>query len=709
LHVPRNRLHRGIGEYGGWTLVGSIRDYRLEAVHQNGRRWRSDLSRETERNWWSYTMIPPGATHSRATVAIGCESGVVVYDLETGRRTRVYAGHSSPVVSLVPSPDGRWLASSSLDQTIMLYPLNDCDTRPSFGATIQQRQDRAWNISRVEPKGFAAGMGLRDGDVILRAGITQGQARPTFYTPETMAGFVGLVDELRPGLDSIAIWVRRTGHIPMLGMLDVDLPPKPSTKRDNAALTLMLGTDREWVFWTPRGYYETSIEGDWRFLGWHINADFRSPLPTDFIPIGTYAKRMFQPKVLERLWQTGDVGRALDQASTMAGQPTPEYEATDRRPPRITFASVEGGIRLPAPGVVWLVKVPQPRLALSIQAEGTSKISTRRVIFDERVLDLHKLPGPSGAISESLQVELVANRRIRLAVEAANEDGLKRTETMDMVYVPPHDTPVAHVAKPRLIVLSIGVDQALKPALLPPVQFAENDVRSLAVFLSEHLVSPDGARSVQDPSEERIVLTAKKASEQSVNRTLGRLGEWLRAKRLRKGDIVAVVIAAQVLEFDKSSSIATTDFDPSKKPVPGPAILTREFSERLGELSDYGCRVVLFLDGVHELPNDAFQSTIKPWVRDLQRERRVITFVASKEGPSRVHVVAGHGLFAEGVLNAFRAGGAAGARRNRAAAFTLEEFRKAIHQEVLNLGGRTQEADCFIPLEVDPRTVFALP
>ena len=66
-------------------------------------------------------MIPPGPGHQRPTVAIGCESGVVVYDLETGRRTRVFAGHSSPVVALAPSPDGRWLASSSLDQTIKLY------------------------------------------------------------------------------------------------------------------------------------------------------------------------------------------------------------------------------------------------------------------------------------------------------------------------------------------------------------------------------------------------------------------------------------------------------------------------------------------------------------------------------------------------------------------------------------------------------------
>ena len=396
LNVSGIQLQHAIKSLNGWTLTGSILNYRLEAVNQDGRRWQCDLSPETERNWWSYTMIPPGPGHARPVVAVGCESGVVLYDLETGRRTRMFAGHSSPVVAVVPSPDGRWLGSSSLDQTIMLYPLAGCDIRPGFGATFQQRQpDRAWIISSVERRGFADGMGLRPGDVVLRAGIAEGQGPPRIYDSSTMEGFVRRVDELKPGLDTVAIWVRRLGHFPTLGMLEVDLPPLPSTKRNNAALTLMLGADKEWVVWTPQGFYDTSIEGDSRFLGWHINPEFRLPKPTDFVPIGTYARTMLQPRVLERLWQTADPGEALALAGPAAGIPAPAVQAYDQRPPRITFASIEGGIRLPAPGVVWLVRVPNPRLGVSIQAEGPSRISSRRVVFDEQVRERPPLPGPS--------------------------------------------------------------------------------------------------------------------------------------------------------------------------------------------------------------------------------------------------------------------------------------------------------------------------
>jgi len=702
------QLQHAIKSLNGWTLTGSILNYRLEAVNQDGRRWQCDLSLETERNWWSYTMIPPGPGHARPVLAVGCESGVVLYDLETSRRTRMFAGHSGPVVAVVPSPDGRWLGSSSLDQTIMLYPLAGCDVRPGFGARFQQRQpDRAWIISGVERRGFADGMGLRPGDVVLRAGIAEGQGQPTFYDAINMEGFVRRVDELKPGLDQVAIWVRRLGNFPTLGMLEVDLPPLPSTKRDNAALTLMLGADKEWVVWTPQGFYDTSIEGDSRFLGWHINPDFRLPRPTDFVPIGTYARTMLQPRVLERLWQTADPGEALVLASPAAGIPTPSVQAYDQRPPRISFASIEGGIRLPAPGIVWLVRVPNPRLGVNIQAEGSSRISSRRAVFDEEAKEFRPLPGPTDHITENLLLDLAPNRRIRLAVEAVNESGNKRTETIDMVYIPPPEPTPPPETRSRLVVLSVGVELSLDDAIIPRVEFADKDALELAGFVSDHLISPDGSRTLQDPAKDRSLLTAKLASANSIEQALDNLGDRVRSRNLRKGDIVVVVLAAHVLEIEGTSVIAAADTNPGQKPVPHPVIPVRQISERLGELADYGCRVVVFLDGVHEPAPVGFVSGIKPWVRDLQLERRVITFVASREGPGGVYVPAQHGLFALGILQAFQQVVAAGKDQNQP--LTLEEFATAIRQMVLDLSGRKQEAFCYIPRGVPPQIRFARP
>ncbi len=702
--ISRNQLQRAIKELNGWTLTFNVSGT-VEAVHQDGRRWVLDIDPVTERSVWSYTMIPPSPGHMKPTLAVGCESGVVVYDLDARLRTRAFAGHSSPVVSLVPSPDGRWIASSSLDQTIMLYPAAGCDTRPGFGATFVRRPENAWVVTRIEPKGFAASMGLRSGDMIVRAGIDRGKG-PTWYTPQNMAEFVGLVDGLRPGLDQIQISVRRIGGLAAVGTVQLPLPPLPSTKRNNPVLTLMPGVDKEWVVWTPQGFYDTSIEGDSRFLGWHINPDFQASRPTDFFPVGTYAKTMLRPRVLDQLWQTADLDQALAMVEPPARAPLLERRVYEERPPRITFTSVEQGIRLPAPGVVWTVNVPRPELAVNIQAEGSAKISSRRIVFDEQLLDLPGVGAARSSMTEKLRVDLVPKRRVRLAVEATNERGNKRTETIDLVFVPPPDEkPPPIVPQPRLFVLSVGNDQATKPDALPPVRFAGADARDLADFLVKHLVSRDGTKILSNPTDKP--LTGQNASAHSITERLDGLEKKLQAKQLRKGDIVVVVLATHVLDFDTSMGIAASDTDPARKPRPDPMITTQEVSDLLGRLTDYGCRVVLFLDGVHKLPENGFKSDIKPWVRELQLERRVITFVASREGPSGVDAQTGHGVFALGVARAFNQ--AVAADKGPDQPYTLEEFDKAVRQMVLNLSEREQDAFCYFPRGVPPQTLFARP
>ena len=271
------------------------------------------------------------------------------------------------------------------------------------------------------------------------------------------------------------------------------------------------------------------------------------------------------------------------------------------------------GIRLPARGVVWLVKVPNPRVALSIQTEGVSKIANRRVTFDEQVLDLPGLHLPREQITENLQLRLIPQRRVRLAAEAVNENGIKRVETMDMVYLPAVPPP-APANKPRLVLLAVGVDRTPNAAVLPPVQFAAQDARSLAAFLSQHLVSPDGANTTHEPDHDRTVLIAERASVESIGKALERLGEWQRSTRLQKGDIVVLVLLAHVMDVGGTTAIVGADTDPAGQGAPRPLLLARDVSERLGELTDYGCRVILFLDGVHEPAPVGFESTIKPWV-----------------------------------------------------------------------------------------------
>ena len=373
------------------------------------------------------------------------------------------------------------------------------------------------------------------------------------------------------------------------------------------------------------------------------------------------------------------------------------------------------------PGKVWQVSVPNPSLVLDLLSQGKRKIRELRLVFDERLLPPRKLAMVEEH-HENIQVNLPPNRPVRLEIQAVGETDTQRSETIDMVYVPPPQAPRRPVtapaevkpaspvpapslpAKPRVVVISIG-NEKFQARELTPIRFAERDARGLADFLGKHLLTAGGPTPLADLDVERLVLTGKQAESEPIQQVLGKLQEMPRNGRLHKGDVVVLVVNSHVLEWEGSAWIAAAD---SKGPVPPrPLISGRDLSERLGELADYGCRVVLFLDGVHALAEGSLKSDVKAWVRDLQRNRRVITFVASKEGPGGISAREQHGYFAQGLLSSFQGAGVAALRKNATAPYSLDLFQKAVRQEVLNLSNRRQEVGCYIPPAVSPASLFA--
>jgi hypothetical protein len=343
---------------------------------------------------------------------------------------------------------------------------------------------------------------------------------------------------------------------------------------------------------------------------------------------------------------------------------------------------------------------------LKIASEGKSLVRDRRIVFDERPLPLAELANPVAEHSEDVAVNLTPNRRLRLAIEATNVNGGRRTETIDLVYLPP--VPVEQPKPPpsRFFVVSIGSDQFADP-LLSPLKYAEKDAKALAEFLADHLLSTDGTKTVV---QKRAVLAGAAASTDSVKKELNQLDELLKEKKLRPGDVVAVVVDSHVFESKDGLAVAAADTTPNGHPSV-PAVSTREISDLLGQLTDYGCRVVMFVDGVHKL-QPPLSNEIKPWIRELFLEKRVITFVASEDKPSGADDREQHGFFAMGILQAFQGAGPADpAQKNnqRTAPYTLDQFDRAVRDAVSKLSARDQDAFCYIPLEVPERTLFAQP
>jgi hypothetical protein len=258
--------------------------------------------------------------------------------------------------------------------------------------------------------------------------------------------------------------------------------------------------------------------------------------------------------------------------------------------------------------------------------------------------------------------------------------------------------------------VAIGIDE-IKITDQPKKEYWPQKPSRLAEFLPLHLVVPSGSIAAGTASaQDRITLTGTSATAKRIGEVFDRLRDQAR-KSLVAGDMVAIFLNTHVLDWGKgqgkSTIVAPADLS-GAPPAGGPVISTQDISNRLGELANAGVRVVLFLDGVH-LPRSGegtLRSEINPWIRDLLRERRIITFIASRYGPSQISDSQRQGIFALGLLQAFRRS-QAGAKQGEP--MSILAFEKSVVEEVRNLGDRSQEPRLYRPASVLPSTPFAQP
>ncbi len=278
--------------WDGWR-VEPIDPHRLRVGSLAGKSFEITLDPALDRRWWGYSFLPPGPGHPKPTIAVACDMGIVIFRLEDGQRTRVFNGHLGPVYAIAASPDGRWLLSGSVDQTARLWRLAGCDARPELGATSIRNAAGEAVVATVEPRGFADAMGMKVGDVVEILAVGREVRNPIDFRP---------LADVPPGV-TIGFQIRRGAERFQV----------PTTRRDSPALSVFVGDDHEWVAWMPQGFYETSIAGDRRYLGWHKNnVVLNAATDTDHFSAEKFEKELRRPQVLRRLFETGgDLGLAL--------------------------------------------------------------------------------------------------------------------------------------------------------------------------------------------------------------------------------------------------------------------------------------------------------------------------------------------------------------------------------------------------------------
>jgi WD40 repeat protein len=683
----------------GWT-IRPANVYRVDFLDARGQGWPGNLDRQRDGRWFSYTVIPPNpaAGHPDPVAAVGTEAGVILWNLTNGRITRYFVGHAGPVYSLASSTDGKWLVTGSSDQTVRIWSLAGCDRLPGFGARFEQRPDGAWVVGEVTPGGFADGIKLQKGHVIERFFVGRNE-----QSKEQTAAILPNLDS-QPPATSFSFFARMGAGRELLQVL--------ATKRDSPSLTLFPAINQEWVLWTPRGYYDTSVEGDRKFLGWLTNrGSVTQLLAGRYDSSDKFEPRFRQPKaprpnVLDTLLDTGDPLVAL-----AATPPVPPAVASPLTSGIDEIALTPGppvAGPAPAPGAAIVARGGVATLQYLIKAaRGAAPIARGSIAVNGKTVAPVVVGADGSTAAGPVVVPIPDGPNAQVTLEVVDQKGVTRS-----IHVPVlnPDRPAVARRRSRLEIIAIG-SETFADKRLSMIQHARSDARELAGFFRDRMIDPaTGSRFAADRVRVWPFVEPREVAAAPLTRALDSLKNAEGDERLVANDAVVVVIESHYFSYRSQPLFATAE--PGDGLVPA-SISAADLAERLGAMVKQGCRVVVLLDAVHKVDSQAWGDDveIKEWIRHLQISSNVATFVASSYGPSlplngKAPDARRNRAFAEGVLNVVTAGSASRLRKPGGGPLTFFDFDRTLKDSILENTRRKQHAGTYLPETISNESPF---
>lgn len=640
------------GRRGDWSLRRAATQplgvERWELLRQDQAAGTIDLALD-----WQGRMAPggeavawiakPGATDPQA-VAVGTDRGIFVFGLEAdpGKPCplwRRFRGHEDRVLALAISEDARWLASGAGDGLVMLWSLSDIDRRvpltDRWGVGLRVENGRAI-VEQLDEAGPLAGKDVRKGDVIAKVSWADGKEAQRVEHGAGPAIVTALTEV--PWGTQVTFTTERDGK-----------PREPFLRLpawENLA-AMHLAANREWAFWTPRGYYAASANGDTLF-GWLVNRGI-DRLPR-FFKAQQFRRRLERPDVMSRLLSAG----SLDAALRAANRDVPESSAVVL--PQQIAAAPEVRILAPLPGQAAKGGTIEVRAEVEIPAGAEIdrvQASANGVPAAAQPRILEDLPAAEGRPARRVyawEQDLPAEDRHLINVFAGTREGPSHAVS---VPVDAAAEPPLRSREPRLYLIASGIDD-----------YAHSD-RFESLGLIDLQFAVKDARSVRDSLAQRSLelydLTAEKLlADRDVTRDGWKGAVEELAKKLKgevePDDLLVVFLAGHgmtnvaadrayaYLCHDAELTVGGADDDP----VPGKegAIGWQDF--RI--LADIPCRKLALVDTCHSgaLGPAARSATI----REFQENMIVILAAAADDEPSQESDTWGHGAFTKVLLEA---------------------------------------------------------
>ena len=224
---------------------------------------------------------------------------------------------------------------------------------------------------------------------------------------------------------------------------------------------------REWVLWTPQGYYASSLAGD-QYIGWHLNKGWEQA--GDFVTAARLKKHLYRPDLVKRAFELANAESAVREAGLFGFKLA---DLSSRTPPGLRIVEPRGVMhaeRSPLPLRLELATGDEPVTGLDIKVNG-------RQVTPRDVRDLPQASTDAQARTLNVPLEKGENR---IQVAARNSVGESVEEVL--VYL---DKEGALNRKGKLYIVAIGVDAYKNLGAQNALHFASADARLMVDALTK--------------------------------------------------------------------------------------------------------------------------------------------------------------------------------------------------------------------------------
>lgn len=603
-------------------------------------------------------------------VALGTDRGIFVYELVAqglSPLVRWYRGHEDGVRSLAVSPEMGWIASGGRDGIVMLWPVANAGKGTPlferFGLALRVENGKAV-VASIDEAGPLAGRDVRVGDLIDK--IQPG------FPPD--APVISAGDAVIKALSECA-WDAQFGFFTSReGAAAEPFNRRPAW--ENLA-ALHVAANREWAFWSPRGYYAASANGDTLF-GWLQNRGLEK-LPR-FFRAAQFRRRLERPDVMSRLLEGGSLGAALRGVA----RDVPESSAIVL--PRLIASTPD--VRITTPTTLREAEGAALKVAARVEIPTGVEIAAARayasgvIAAGEPRLTVRPAAADAPLVHEyEWEVSLPAEEKHLVQVYVRTAAG--STEVGEVMIAAPAVAPT-RPRKPRLHVLAAGVDRFLHADRLvefklEPLSYAVKDAQTV----QGRLVG--GVGDLYESARGEVLSDGQvtQAGWESALKTLRDAA----ATGIQPDDVVIVFLAGHGLidaRDGRGYAYLCHDADLVESGdacVPRGGVVTWKDFEALANLP---CRKIAIVDTCHSgALGPAARGTA---IREFQENMVLVLAAAADDEQSFESETWGHGAFTRALLDVLGA-------ESAAAADGVVSFDEVIDHVVAAVPRMTREGD----------------